>query len=208
MSNLQCCQRCPRLSAYRIEQKVRFPSYHCLPVAGFGSPDARLLVIGLAPGLHGANATGRPFTGDASGDLLFATLHKYGFASSSTSHLLSDNMQLIDCRITNAVKCVPPGNRPTTSEINHCRRFLHDEISMMMPGSVLLALGTIAHRAILKALDLTQAQYRFHQRAEYELPNELKLIDSFHPSRYNQNTGKITPKIFENVFDRIRLILQ
>ena len=208
MSNLQGCQRCPRLSAYRIEQKVRFPSYRCLPVAGFGNPDARLLVIGLAPGLHGANATGRPFTGDASGDLLFATLHKYGFASSSTSHLSSDNMQLIDCRITNAVKCVPPANRPTTSEINHCKRFLHDEISMMMPGSVLLALGTIAHRATLKALDLTQAQYRFYQRAEYELPNGLKLIDSFHPSRYNQNTGKITPKIFGNVFDRIRLILQ
>jgi uracil-DNA glycosylase family 4 len=179
-----------------------------LPVAGFGSPDARLLVIGLAPGLHGANATGRPFTGDASGDLLFATLHKYGFASSSTSHRSSDNMQLIDCRITNAVKCVPPGNRPTTSEINHCKRFLHDEISMMMPGSVLLALGTIAHRATLKALDLIQVQYRFYQLAEYELPNGLKLIDSFHPSRYNQNTGKITPEIFDNVFDRVRLILQ
>jgi uracil-DNA glycosylase family 4 len=191
-----------------MEQKDRFPSYHCLPVAGFGSADARLLVIGLAPGLHGANATGRPFTGDASGDLLFATLYKYGFASSSTSHLSSDNMQLIDCRITNAVKCVPPANRPTTSEITHCKRFLHDEISMMTPGSVLLALGTIAHRATLKALDLTQARYRFYQYAEYELPNGLKLIDSFHPSRYNQNTGKITPKIFENVFDRIKLILQ
>lgn len=208
MSNLQGCQRCPRLSAYRIELKDRFPSYHCLPVAGFGSPDARLLVIGLAPGLHGANATGRPFTGDASGDLLFATLHKYGFASSSTSHLSSDNMQLVDCRITNAVKCVPPANRPITSEITHCKRFLRDEISMMVPGSVLLALGTIAHRATLKALDLTQARYRFYQYAEYELPNGLKLIDSFHPSRYNQNTGKITAKIFENVFDRIRLILQ
>ena len=208
MSNLQGCQRCPRLSAYRIEQKDRFPNYHCLPVAGFGSPNARLLVVGLAPGLHGANATGRPFTGDASGDLLFATLHKYGFASSPASRVSSDNMRLIDCRITNAVKCVPPGNRPTTSEINHCKRFLREEISMMMPGSVLLALGTIAHRATLKAMDLTQAQYRFSQCAEYELPNGLTLIDSFHPSRYNQNTGRITPDIFENVFDRIRLRLQ
>ena len=208
MSNLQGCQRCPRLSAYRIEQKDRFPNYHSLPVAGFGSPNARLLVVGLAPGLHGANATGRPFTGDASGDLLFATLHKYGFASSPVSRVSSDNMRLIDCRITNAVKCVPPGNRPTTSEINHCKRFLRGEISMMMPGSVLLALGTIAHRATLKALDLTQAQYRFSHCAEYELPSGLTLIDSFHPSRYNQNTGRITPDIFENVFDRIRLRLQ
>ncbi|MBT8433669.1 MAG: uracil-DNA glycosylase [Gammaproteobacteria bacterium] len=191
-----------------MEQKHRFPCYHCLPVAGFGSPDARLLVIGLAPGLHGANATGRPFTGDASGDLLFATLHKYGFASSPDSRVSSDNMRLIDCRITNAVKCVPPGNRPTTSEINHCKPFLGEEIAMMMPASVLLALGTIAHRAILKALDLTQARYRFYQHAEYELPNGLTLIDSFHPSRYNQNTGKITPGIFEEVFDRIRLKLQ
>lgn len=208
MSNPLTCQSCPRLSAYRIQQKDRFPHYHCLPVAGFGSLDARLLIVGLAPGLHGANATGRPFTGDASGDLLFATLHKYGFASSSTSRVSSDNMQLIDCRITNAVKCVPPGNRPITSEINHCKRFLREEISMMMPGSVLLALGTIAHRAILKALDLTQAQYQFSQCAEYELPNGLKLIDSFHPSRYNQNTGRISQKIFENAFDRIRLILE
>ncbi len=208
MSKLQDCQRCPRLSAYRVEQKDRFPSYHCLPVAGFGSPDARLLVIGLAPGLHGANATGRPFTGDASGDLLFTTLHKYGFASNPTSRVSSDNMRLTDCRITNAVKCVPPRNRPTTSEINRCKTFLSDEISMMMPGSVLLALGTTAHRATLKALDLTQVKYRFCQHAEYELPNGLTLIDSFHPSRYNQNTGRITPGIFEAVFDRIRLKLQ
>lgn len=208
MTNLLACQRCPRLNAYRIEQKHRFPDYHCLPVAGFGNFDARLLVVGLAPGLHGANATGRPFTGDASGDLLFATLHKYGFASSPASRVSSDNMRLVDCRITNAVKCVPPGNRPTTSEVNHCKGFLREEISMMRPGSVLLALGTIAHQATLKALGLTQAQYRFFQRAEYELPNGLTLIDSFHPSRYNQNTGKITPKIFENVFDRIRLRLQ
>lgn len=208
MNNLQGCQRCPRLNAYRVEQKSRFPNYHCLPVAGFGSSSAQLLIVGLAPGLHGANATGRPFTGDASGDLLFATLHKYGFASSSTSRISSDDMQLIDCRITNAVKCVPPGNRPITSEINHCSRFLREEISVMMPGSVLLALGTVAHRATLKALDLTQARYRFFQRAEYALPNGMTLLDSYHPSRYNQNTGRITAQIFAGVFERIRLILR
>ncbi len=208
MSELQGCRQCPRLTAYRIEQSAKYPNYHCSPVAGFGEPNARLLIVGLAPGLHGANATGRPFTGDASGDMLFATLYKYGFANCATSHNAIDNMRLYNCRITNAVKCVPPGNRPIAAEINHCNRFLRDEISAMPTSSVLLALGTIAHRAILKALGLRQSQYPFHHCVEYDLSGSLKLIDSLHPSQYNQNTKKITQEIFENVFDRIRLVLQ
>lgn len=179
-----------------------------MPVAAFGEPAAQLLIVGLAPGLHGANATGRPFTGDASGDLLFATLHKFGFATSPVSHRCDDEMQLIDCRITNAVKCVPPGNRPTGTEIDRCSAYLRVEILALAPGSVLLALGTIAHRASLKALKLTQARYRFSQHAEFDLPGGLKLVDSIHPSKYNQNTRRISTQMFEATFDRIRLMLQ
>ena len=208
MNNLQDCQQCQRLTAYRIEQKQKFPEYRCLPVSAFGEPDAQLLIVGLAPGLHGANATGRPFTGDASGDLLFVTLHKFGFATRPVSHGCDDEMQLLDCRITNAVKCVPPGNRPSGIEIDRCSGYLRSEILALAPGSVLLALGTIAHRASLKALKLTQARYRFSHHAEHDLPDGLKLIDSIHPSKYNQNTRRITAQMFEATFDRIRLILQ
>jgi len=208
VNDLQDCQQCPRLTAYRIEQKQKFPEYRCLPVPAFGEPAAQLLIVGLAPGLHGANATGRPFTGDASGDLLFATLHKCGFATRPVSHSCDDEMQLIDCRITNAVKCAPPGNRPSGIEIDRCSGYLRSEILALAPGSVLLALGTIAHRASLKALNLTQARYRFSQHAEHDLADGLKLIDSIHPSRYNQNTRRITAQMFEATFNRIRLILQ
>ena len=208
MSELHGCQLCPRLSSYRSQQKRKYPNYHCLPVAGFGAENARLLIVGLAPGLHGANATGRPFSGDASGDLLFACLHKFGFATRSTSRLPDDSMQLKNCRITNAVKCVPPGNKPVADEINTCNQFLQQEISGMGSGCVLLALGTIAHRAVLKAMDLSQSQFRFHRFAEHDLPGGLKLIDSYHPSLYNQNTGKITPEILENVFDRVSKVLR
>ena len=208
MNDLQHCQRCPRLTAYRIEQKQKFPDYHCLPVAGFGALAARLLIVGLAPGLHGANATGRPFTGDCSGDLLFATLHRYGFASSPASHSTRDGMQLTDCRITNAVKCAPPGNRPSGAEIDRCCRYLQGEITALAQGSVILALGTIAHRASLKALRLTQSHYRFSQGAEYELAGSLTLIDSIHPSRYNQNTRRISADIFAATFERIRQLVQ
>ena len=179
-----------------------------LPVSAFGEPTAQLLIVGLAPGLHGANATGRPFTGDASGDLLFATLHKFGFATRRVSHSCDDEMQLIDCRITNAVKCVPPGNRPSGTEVDRCSTYLRSEILALAPGSVLLALGTIAHRASLKALKLTQARYRFSQHAEYDLPGGLKLVDSIHPSKYNQNTRRISAQMLEATFDRIRLMLQ
>ena len=208
MSNLQNCQRCPRLTDYRIEQKIIFPEYHCLPVAGFGPVDAKLLIVGLAPGLHGANASGRPFTGDASGDMLFATLHKYGFASQAISSSSDDNMRLVDCRITNAVKCVPPQNRPLGDEIKRCNTYLRAEISSLCAGAVILALGTIAHRSVLKALELQQSKMRFAHLAEHQPGSQYSLIDSYHCSRYNINTGRLNQAMFDQVFKRIRQVLQ
>jgi uracil-DNA glycosylase family 4 len=208
VNNLQNCRRCPRLTEYRIKQKAIFPEYHCLPVAGFGVTDAKLLIVGLAPGLHGANASGRPFTGDASGDMLFAALHKYGFASQASSSSGDDNMRLLDCRITNAVKCVPPQNRPQGDEIKRCNSYLRAEITSLRAGAVILALGTIAHSSILKALGLQQSLTRFAHLAEYRLSDQYRLIDSYHCSRYNINTGRLTQAMFERVMQRIRQVLQ
>lgn len=184
-----------------------FPGYHCLPVAGFGAANARLLIVGLAPGLHGANASGRPFTGDASGDMLFATLHKYGFASQANSGSQHDNMRLINCRITNAVKCLPPRNRPNGDEIRRCNTYLRAEISSLPADSVILALGTIAHNSVLKALDLQLSLNRFTHLAEHRLSKQFRLIDSYHCSRYNFNTGRLNQAMFEQVFERARQIL-
>ncbi len=203
MSDLHGCQLCPRLSHFRSEQKLRYPDYHCLPVAGFGAVAPRLLIVGLAPGLHGANATGRPFTGDASGDVLYQTLHRFGFASNARSHSQGDGMRLYQCRITNAVKCVPPQNRPSGAEIRNCNPYLRDEISRLKAGSIVLTLGTIAHRAVLQALGLRQAEMRFRHGAEHRIPGELQLIDSYHCSRYNFNTGRLNRIMFERVFERI-----
>jgi len=207
VNDLQKCQRCARLTDYRIKQKMMFPEYHCLPVAGFGAANAKLLIVGLAPGLHGANASGRPFTGDASGDMLFATLHKYGFASQSSSRSQHDNMRLVDCRVTNAVKCAPPQNRPNGDEIRRCNSYLRAEISNLRTGSVILALGTIAHNSVLKAHDLQQSLMRFAHLAEHRLSNQLRLLDSYHCSRYNFNTGRLNQAMFEQVFERARQIL-
>jgi len=203
VTDLYGCELCPRLSAYRIEQKTRFPAYHCLPVAGFGAIDARLLIVGLAPGLHGANATGRPFTGDASGQTLFETLYKFGFADQPRSRRGDDCMHLIDCRVTNAVKCLPPQNRPSGAEIRQCNPYLREEIEQLKAGSVILALGTIAHRSVLTAVGLPQTSIRFRHLGEHALPAELRLIDSYHCSRYNFNTGRLNRRMFEQVFERI-----
>jgi uracil-DNA glycosylase family 4 len=208
VNSLQNCQRCPRLSDYRIEQKILFPEYRCLPVAGFGPADAKLLIVGLAPGLHGANASGRPFTGDASGDMLFATLHKYGFASQAISSSEDDNMRLVDCRITNAVKCAPPQNRPLGDEIRRCNTYLRAEISSLCTGSVVLALGTIAHHSILKSLQLQPSKMRFAHLAEHQPGSQFSLIDSYHCSRYNINTGRLNQAMFDHVFKRIRQVLR
>ena len=207
MSELQNCQRCPRLTDYRVKQKLLFPHYHCLPVAGFGPADASLLIVGLAPGLHGANASGRPFTGDASGDLLFTTLYKFGFANQANSTAGDDNLRLVNCRVTNAVKCAPPQNRPLGDEIRRCNDYLKMEISSLSTGSMILALGTIAHNSVLKALNLQQSRLRFAHLAEHALAEGLNLIDSYHCSRYNINTGRLDQARFEQVFRRIRQVL-
>ena len=212
MNNLQGCQLCPRLAAYREELKLQYPDYHCAPVAAMGDFGSALLIVGLAPGLHGANASGRPFTGDASGDLLFAALHRYGFASQPDSRTLDTEQQLIDCRITNAVKCVPPQNKPLSLEVNTCNRFLRAEIKQLPSSSVVLTLGAIAHRAVVRALGLQQSAFPFRHGGQYSLQDDegsnfRQLFTSYHPSRYNVNTGKITAASFARVFASIREVL-
>jgi len=201
------CRRCPRLTAFRESVRQEFPDYYCLPVDSFGDAQARLLIVGLAPGKHGANATGRVFTGDASASLLFETLYKFGFANKSTSVSLTDGMSLVSCRITNAVKCLPPKNKPLAREINQCNRFLRQEIKLLEDGSIILALGVIAHNAVIKALQLTQKHYRFAHHAQHQLPGGLSLIDSYHCSRYNTQTRRLTTEMFEQVFTDIKQVL-
>jgi uracil-DNA glycosylase len=200
----QDCQLCPRLAAYREKVKIQYPDYHCAPVVAMGNSSAKLVIVGLAPGLHGANASGRPFTGDASGDLLFASLFAYGFASQPQSRSLSDGMQLIDCRVTNAVKCLPPQNHPDPDEVNTCNTFLRGEIKGVPSAGAVLALGGIAHRAVIKALELRQADYPFAHAAHYLLQDGRRLFSSYHPSRYNLHTGKLTAACFERVLEKIR----
>ncbi len=199
------CSLCPRLTEHRLYIKARYPDYYCRPVEAFGASQAELFIVGLAPGLHGANASGRPFTGDASGDLLFKTLHKFGYSSHSFSQANQD-IQLNGCRITNAVKCLPPQNKPITSEIHQCNQFLKAEIQLLKPGAVILAFGGISHRAILLACDLRPVDYRFAHEAVHKLSNGLSLIDSYHCSRYNIQTKRLTVEMFERVFHRISTI--
>lgn len=195
------CRRCPRLAALRRTVRRTQPDYHAAPVRVFGPTDAALLVIGLAPGWHGANATGRPFTGDDAGGLLYATLHAHGFSSASHSVGLGDGLELHDCRITNAVKCLPPNNRPAAVEIRACNRFLADEIAA---ARILLTLGGLAHKATVQALGLRQADHPFGHGAEYELAGGRRLIASYHCSRYNRNTRRLTPAMLDAVFARTR----
>lgn len=202
------CARCPRLARFLKDGKRDHPDYHCAPVAPFGDARARLLIVGLAPGFHGANATGRPFTGDHAGVLLYDTLHRYGFSTAATSVSRSDGLQLRNARITNAVKCVPPENKPTSAEIKQCSRFLAAELQTLRPASILLALGTIAHAAVLRGLGLRLAGYRFAHGAEYRLPNGHVLLDSYHCSRYNTHTGRLTATMFHQVFARAAELLK
>lgn len=201
------CQRCPRLVEFLAQGKREYPDYHCGPVAPFGDAHARLIVVGLAPGFHGANATGRPFTGDYAGLLLYSTLHKYGFGSQPESVSRDDGLVLINTRITNAVKCVPPENKPTPAEIKTCSSFISAELQSLQPGSVIVALGTIAHGAVLKAFNLKLANHKFAHAAEHDLPNQHRLIDSYHCSRYNTNTGRLTETMFHQVFARARVLV-
>jgi uracil-DNA glycosylase len=197
------CPRCPRLVAFREEWRAREPDWFNAPVESFGAADAALLIVGLAPGLRGANRTGRPFTGDYAGDLLYATLLEYGFAKGEYQARPDDGLQLVDCRITNAVRCVPPENKPTPEEIATCRQFLLATIDEMPRLQAILALGRIAHETTVVARGGRRSQYPFAHGAVHAIGG-LKLFDSYHCSRYNTNTGVLTTPMFRAVFSAIR----
>jgi uracil-DNA glycosylase family 4 len=198
------CEACPRLAPFLAQIRQQYPDYHARPVAAFGDPNPDLLIVGLAPGMHGANATGRPFTGDFAGILLYETLHHFGFATQPVSNHRDDDLQLINCRITNAVKCLPPQNKPTTEEIQRCNTFLQNELAELRENTVILALGTIAHKAVLKAEGLKQSAYPFAHLAVHPLPSGHTLVDSYHTSRYNIQTRRLTTPMFHQVFESIR----
>ena len=200
------CRACPRLAGFLDRVKVDNPGYFCKPVPPFGPPDATLVIVGLAPGMHGANRTGRPFTGDHAGYLLYDTLRKFKFAHGTFSPDGDDDLKLNGCRISNAVKCLPPDNKPAADEIRRCNTYLAADIAR--PGmKVLLALGLIAHGAALTALGLKKSFAKFAHGAEHALPGGLILVDSYHCSRYNTNTGRLTPAMFEQVFARARALV-
>ena len=200
------CRDCPRLAAFLDDVNERYPDYYCRPVPPFGDASARFLIVGLAPGMHGANATGRPFTGDHAGILLYQMLHKYGFASRDHSESADDGLELTDCRITNAVKCLPPDNKPVGAEINTCNSFLANELASLPDGAIVMALGGIAHRAIVKAMGMRQAEYKFGHAALHDL-GRFQVLDSYHCSRYNTNTGRLTEDMFDAIFATARELL-
>jgi uracil-DNA glycosylase len=200
------CRACPRLAAFLDEVKERYPEYHCRPVPPFGEPNAGFLIVGLAPGMHGANRSGRPFTGDHAGILLYQMLHKFGFSSHDESVSTDDELRLTNCRITNAVKCLPPDNKPVGAEINTCNTFLANELHALPKGSVVLALGGIAHRAIVKAMGRRQADFKFGHEALHDL-GDFQMLDSYHCSRYNTNTGRLTTAMFASVFAKAKALL-
>jgi uracil-DNA glycosylase family 4 len=201
------CRRCPRLAQFLDDVREKHPDYYCRPVPPFGDRNARLLIVGLAPGLHGANRTGRPFTGDYAGVLLYETLHEFGFSTAPESVAADDPLQLLDCRITNAVKCLPPDNKPVGAEINTCNEYLEAELASLPAAAVVLALGGIAHRAVIKSAGLRQADFKFGHAAIHTLPERFMLLDSYHCSRYNTNTGRLTPDMFREVFATARQLL-
>ncbi|MEX2495652.1 MAG: uracil-DNA glycosylase [Woeseia sp.] len=201
------CRLCPRLAHFLDDVREKHPDYYCRPVPPFGDPQARLLIVGLAPGMHGANRTGRAFTGDHAGILLYQTLHKFGFSSHAESMSAHDELQLQDCRITNSVKCLPPDNKPVGGEIAACNAWIAREFELLPTPAVVLALGGIAHRAVIRALGLRQAAYNFGHAAEHVIDGHFLLLDSYHCSRYNTNTGRLTPPMFEAVFARARELI-
>ena len=201
------CRRCQRLDTFLCEVKSKYPDYHARPVAPFGDSNAQLLIVGLAPGMHGANASGRPFTGDYAGLLLYEALFEFGFSNRPTSESLADDLQLNNCRITNAVKCLPPQNKPATDEIQRCNAFLAAELATLPSQAVILALGTVAHQAVLKACGLKASFAAFAHNASHALPNGLTLVDSYHTSRYNVQTKRLTKPLFTEVFLTIEKLL-
>ena len=204
MNALLRCTDCPRLAGFLADVRGRQPDYHARPVLPFGDPQARLLIVGLAPGMHGANRTGRPFTGDYAGILLYETLHAFGFGSKPVSLAADDDLRLSDCRITNAVKCLPPENKPEPAEIRTCNHYLVEELRAAPEARVILALGLVAHKAVLMALGLKQSALAFGHASRHPLPDGRVLIDSYHCSRYNTQTRRLTSADFQNVFRSIR----
>jgi uracil-DNA glycosylase family 4 len=198
------CPRCPRLVEFRRRYRLAEPLWHNAPVPSFGDLTARLLIVGLAPGLKGANRTGRPFTGDYAGELLYPTLEKFEFAAGTYASRADDGFRLLDCRITNAVRCVPPENKPEPREIASCNGFLAEEIAAMPRLEAILALGAIAHGAVLSALGKRKSAHPFKHGALHTLETGRVLADSYHCSRYNTNTGVLTKPMFEAVFAEIR----
>ena len=197
------CAQCPRLAQFRAVVKAEHADYFCAPVPSFGVAAPRLLVVGLAPGKHGANRTGRPFTGDHAGELLYQTLFDFGWSTAPVSVSAADGLQLQDARITNAVRCLPPENKPSPAESRTCNPFLAAELAALAPGGAVLALGAIAHGAVLRACGLPLASARFAHGADSPLPGGRRLFASYHCSRYNTQTRRLTPEMFRDVFAQI-----
>lgn len=202
------CRRCDRLVKFLDEVRSTHPNYHTAPVAPLGVSGSPLLIVGLAPGMHGANATGRPFTGDHAGILLFETLYTHGFCNQPRGDRADDGLQLINCRITNAVKCLPPGNKPASTEINACNSYLAADLSLISRPGVVVALGRVAHNAVLKALAHRQSEFLFAHTACHELGEQLRLIDSYHCSRYNTQTKRLTAQMFSDVFAEAKRLVR
>ena len=199
------CPRCPRLVAFRQDLRAEYPDWQNAPVPSFGTLDARVLIVGLAPGMRGANRTGRPFTGDYAGELLYSTLLKFGLAQGQYRADPNDGLRLVDCRIANAVRCLPPENKPLPAEFANCRPFLQAEVAVMPSLKVIVALGKGAHDQILRALTIRPAgTYPFAHGKLHQLPTGLSLADSYHCSRYNTNTGRLTTEMFHAVFEAVR----
>ncbi len=201
------CTLCPRLVEFREDNQAKYPDFFNGAVPSFGPLDAGLLVVGLAPGLKGANRTGRPFTGDYAGDLLYPTLKEFGFATGTFGADINDGLQLVGARITNAVRCVPPQNKPTAIEANTCRPFLLDELAAMTNLKVMLSLGRISHDSTLTSLGLKKSAYPFGHNVAHDIGNGVHLVDSYHCSRYNVNTKRLTPEMFHDVFRTIKTLL-
>jgi uracil-DNA glycosylase family 4 len=202
------CRRCERLVDFLDDVRSRHPTYHAAPVAPFGEATAPVLIVGLAPGMHGANATGRPFTGDHAGILLYETLFAHGMCNQARGDRADDGLVLKNCRITNAVKCLPPANKPDAAEINACNVYLAAELERLPRPAAVVALGRIAHNAILKALRRRQVDYRFGHGAEHALGEQWWLVDSYHCSRYNTQTKRLTPEMFSTVFAAARRLAE
>jgi uracil-DNA glycosylase family 4 len=201
------CNFCPRLCEFREKNRSQYTGFFNAPVPSFGNLDAEILVVGLAPGLKGANQTGRPFTGDYAGLILYHSLGKYGFAKGDYKERADDGFEPVNCRVTNAVRCVPPENKPEPSEINKCNNFLREEIAQMKNLRVIISLGLVSHNAVLRAFGHKPSFAKFTHGAAHKINNEITLLNSYHTSRYNMNTGRLTQEMFDGVVEKMSVIL-